>query len=102
VRKVAELLLECLHRHGQVLKQPEPQVLFEDFGDNALTFAMYFWLELNPGVNSAVVMSDLRFMVKKSFDEAGIAMPFPQRDVHLDTLRPLQVEVLQERPASSG
>jgi small-conductance mechanosensitive channel len=102
VRKVADLLLECLHRHGQVLKQPEPQVLFEDFGDNALTFAMYFWLELNPGVNSAVVMSDLRYMVKKSFDEAGIAMPFPQRDVHLDTLRPLQVEVLQERPAPSG
>ena len=102
VRKVADLLLECLHRHGQVLRQPEPQVLFEDFGDNALTFAMYFWLELNPGVNSAVVMSDLRYMVKKSFDEAGIAMPFPQRDVHLDTLRPLQVEVLQERPASSG
>ena len=102
VRRVAELLLECMQRHGQVLKDPEPRVLFEDFGDSALVFAMYFWLEMRPGVNSTVIMSDLRFMVHKALDEAGIAMPFPQRDVHFDAARPLQVEILPGRPAASG
>ena len=102
VRRVAELLLDCMQRHGQVLKDPEPRVLFEDFGDSALVFAMYFWLEMRPGVNSTVIMSDLRFMVHKALDEAGIAMPFPQRDVHFDAARPLQVQVLPGRPAASG
>lgn len=98
VRKVAELLLDCMRRHGQVLKEPEPRVLFDEFGDSALVFAMYFWLEMRPGVASSVVMSDLRFMVHKALDEAGIAMPFPQRDVHLDASHPLQVELLRRAP----
>jgi small-conductance mechanosensitive channel len=100
VRRVAELLLDCMERHGQVLKDPEPRVLFEEFGDSALVFAMYFWLEMRPGVNSQVVMSDLRFMVHKALEEAGIAVPFPQRDVHLDATRPLQVELKRGRPAA--
>ena len=100
VRKVAELLLDCMRRHGQVLKEPEPRVLFDDFGDSALVFGMYFWLEMRPGVASSVVMSDLRFMVQKALDEAGISMPFPQRDVHLDAARPLQVELTRGRPAA--
>lgn len=102
MRKVADLLLDCMQRHGQVLKDPEPMVLLEDFGDSTLLFAMYFWLELKPGVNSAVVMSDLRFMVHRSLDEAGIAIPFPQRDVHLDAARPLPVEIVPARPAAAG
>ncbi len=102
LRTVAELLLECMQRHGQVLEQPEPRVLFEDFGDNALQFAMYFWIEMRPGVNSSVVMSDLRFMVHKALEEAGIALPFPQRDVHLDAARPLRVEVLHGGGAAAG
>jgi small-conductance mechanosensitive channel len=63
---------------------------------------MYFWLEMKPGVVSSVVMSDLRFMVHKALEEAGIAVPFPQRDVHLDATRPLQVEITGARPAAAG
>lgn len=100
VRRVSELLSECLQRHGLVLKDPEPMVLFEDFGDSALMFGMYFWLEMRPGVSSVVVMSDLRFMVHKALEEAGIAVPFPQRDVHLDASRPLQVQIAGRAPAS--
>jgi small-conductance mechanosensitive channel len=102
VRQVGDLLLECLRRHGHVLKDPEPLVLFEDFGDSALVFAMYFWLEMKPGVSTLVVMSDLRHMVHKSLDEAGIVIPFPQRDVHLDTARPLRVEVLRGDGTAAG
>jgi small-conductance mechanosensitive channel len=99
VRKAADLLAECLQRHGLVLKEPEPLVLFEDFADSALVFAMYFWIEIRPGVNATLVMSDLRFMVHKALEEAGIAMPFPQRDVHLDASRPLQVQIAGSAPA---
>jgi len=93
VREVAAILKECAERHGLVLKAPEPLVLFEEFGDSALVFGLYFWIEMNPGVSGTVIMSDLRFMIEKRFGESGIAMPYPQRDVHLDASRPLQVEL---------
>lgn len=91
--EVARRLLECAQRHGLVLKDPEPQVLFEDFADSALVFALFFWIDLSAGTAGTKVMSDLRFMIEKSLAEGGISMPFPQRDVHLETSRPVQVEL---------
>ncbi|HEX6827347.1 MAG TPA: mechanosensitive ion channel domain-containing protein, partial [Burkholderiales bacterium] len=93
VKQVAELLQEVAQRHGLILKDPPPEVLFEDFGAVALMFGLYYWLELGPKVASRLVASDLRFMIEKSFAEHGIAIAFPQRDVHLDTGGPLKVQV---------
>jgi potassium efflux system protein len=50
------------------------------------------------GTSGQVVMSDLRFMIEKSFAEGGISMAYPQRDVHLDSPRPLQVELIRPTP----
>jgi potassium efflux system protein len=94
--EVARRMLECAQRHGLVVKNPEPQVMFEDFGDSNLVFALYFWIDVQAGTSGQVVMSDLRFMIEKSFAEGGISMAFPQRDVHLDTTRPLQVELARQ------
>jgi len=91
-QQVAEILVECANRHGKVLKDPEPMALFEDFGDNALMFCLYFWVELAGNTNSAVVSSDLRFMIEKRLTESGIGIPFPQRDLRIVTDTPLQVE----------
>ncbi|MFD0892948.1 mechanosensitive ion channel [Luteolibacter ambystomatis] len=91
-QKVADILVDCANRHGKVLKDPEPMALFEDFGDNALLFSLYFWVELAGNTNAALVSSDLRFMIEKRLTEAGIGIPFPQRDLRLVTETPLQVE----------
>ena len=92
-REVATIMKECADRHGLVLKQPEPLVLLEDFGDNALVFGLYIWIDIQPGVNTSLVMSDLRFMLEKRLAEAGIEMAFPQRDLHFDAARPLRIEL---------
>lgn len=94
LREVAGILEECAKRHGVVLDTPAPLVLFEDFGADALAFALHYWVELRPGVHAGQVASDLRFMIAKRFEEAGIVVAFPQRDVHLDASRPLRVEVV--------
>jgi potassium-dependent mechanosensitive channel len=97
VRQVADLLLEVAGRHKLVLHEPAPDVLFTDFGDNALLFALYVWLEVGPGCRSGnMILSDLRFMIDTSFAEHGIEIPFPQRDVHLDLNAPLPVRVVPE------
>ncbi len=97
--KVIEVLRECADRHGLVLKDPEPLVLFEDFGDSSLVFAMYFWVEFNDRTNALQVASDLRIMIDKRLHELGIGIPFPQRDLHLVGGGPVTVRIDNEPPA---
>jgi potassium-dependent mechanosensitive channel len=99
VDDVMARMLACAQSHAQVLQQPAPRVLFEDFGDSTLMFGLYIWLDVGRGVDGPGVMSELRVMIGKSFAEAGISIAFPQRDVHLDTLRPLQVELARRSAA---
>ena len=97
VRQAAEVLVGCAEEHGQVLKEPAPEVLLEDFADNALLMILVFWVELSPNMSGRRVDSDLRFMIEKRLAAAGISIPFPQRDVHLSVAEALPVRVM---PAS--
>lgn len=100
--KVMEAMRECVDRHGLVLKDPEPLVIFEDFGDSALIFAVYFWVEFNDRTNAMQVTSDLRVMIEKRFNELGISIPFPQRDLHFASDKPVTVRFANdEKPAAS-
>jgi potassium-dependent mechanosensitive channel len=97
VELVRKLLAESVSGHGLVLAEPPPMVLFEDFGDNALMFAINYWIDLGSGVNSHLIASDLRFIIERRFADSGVAVPFPQRDVHLLSEHPLRVEVLSRK-----
>ena len=92
-RQVMEILTESAGRHGKICKEPAPFAVFDDFGDNALIFSLYFWVDMHGSGNAMVVASDLRLMIEKRFTEAGIGIPFPQRDMHLTTDKPIQVEI---------
>lgn len=96
VKRVRDLLNEAAAQHGLVLKDPEPLVLFEDFGDNALIFTLYYWVSFSPGVNPALVGSDLRFMIEKSLADERIGISYPQRDIHLNTARPIEIHVTNQ------
>ncbi|MDZ4151133.1 mechanosensitive ion channel, partial [Methylicorpusculum sp.] len=94
VQEVTDILREAAERHGLIEDKPPPQILFEDFGSDALIFGLYVWLELSPEVDWRVVASDLRYIINKKFAARGISMAFPQRDVHLDINQPLDIRVL--------
>jgi small-conductance mechanosensitive channel len=98
--KVIAALRECVDRHGLILKDPEPLILFEDFGDSSVIFAVYFWVEFNDRTNPLVVASDLRIMIEKRFAELGIHIPFPQRDFHFTSDEALTVRLAPEDPAT--
>jgi len=93
VRDVTRLLQKVVDEHGKVLKKPEPIILFSDFGDNALLFEVHFWIRMRRLMDRRIVESDIRHRVDGMFREAGIVIAFPQRDVHLDTARPLEIVV---------
>ena len=103
VRKAADLLLQAANEQPEVLKEEKQnsQVIFDDFGDNALIFDLYFWLELSELINMRIIRSNVRFRIDELFREAGITIAFPQRDVHLDTLKPLEVKMLDPGTANA-
>jgi len=94
-REVADRILGVVRKDERVLDMPEPVVIFENFGDNALMFRAFLWLSVYPGRDNRIVCSDLRHRINEALEQAGIVVAFPQRDVHLDTKGPIEVKVLR-------
>jgi len=102
VRKVRDLMLQAANAHERVDTTPPPAVLFTEFGDNTLNFLMYFWTQIQSPMDRKRLESDLRFAIDDLFHEHDITIAFPQRDVHLDTLKPLQVRMLKDDDADAS
>jgi small-conductance mechanosensitive channel len=94
VQDVRRLLIQAVMEQAKVLKQPEPFVLFNDFGDNSLIFDVYFWIKMMRLLDRRLIESHVRFRVDELFREAGIVIAFPQRDVHLDAKKPLELRIV--------
>ena len=93
VNTVREKLIQAVRQDPQVLNYPAPFVLFSDFGDNALIFNVFFWVEIRRIIERRQIESSVRFNIDQLFAQQGLVIAFPQRDIHLDTLTPLQVTI---------
>lgn len=80
-KKARDLVIETAGKHGQVKKNPEPEVQFLGFGDSSLDFRLLVWMD-NP-IRTPRFKSDLYFMIWETFAKNDIEIPFPQRDLHL-------------------
>ncbi|MBF0235172.1 MAG: mechanosensitive ion channel [Desulfamplus sp.] len=76
-------LLEIAGKTSKVLKYPEPDVLFEDFGDSALIFSLRFWTFVDYFM---AVETDVRFRINKEFKSKGIVIAFPQQDINIKSI----------------
>ena len=81
VRLVEKLLIKAAKSSNLVFKQPEPRVIFTDFGESSLNFRVAFTIE--DSFNARFPKSEIRFAIDKLFRENNISIPFPQRDVHV-------------------
>ena len=78
---VKKLLLQAANQHSNIVKEPEPTVLFTEFGDSSLNFKLIFTFD--DSFQAFQPKSDLHFTIDTLFREHNITIPFPQRDVHL-------------------
>jgi len=99
VRLVEKLLYQAVAEHNETLSEPAPVVIFEDFGDNALIFDVYFWCEAKAERELRMIRSDIRFRIDELCAEHDIVIAFPQRDVHLYAKTPIELKTLA---ASAG
>lgn len=81
VDRVKARMLQAVTEQKEVVRKKEANVIFQDFGDSALQFTVLFWVN-RPWLRE-IVSSDIRFRINSLFQEDGIKIPFPQRDVHL-------------------
>ena len=81
VNQVTAILLDIADQHSSILKDPAPKVIFNDFGDSALVFQLYF--ALSSSFVSNVVKSELRYEIIEKFNAQNIEIPFPQRSLTL-------------------
>lgn len=98
-REAAKLIRRVVDEHGKILKTPKPIVLFTEFGDSALNFEVHFWIRMRRMMDRRMIESDIRYRIDALFREAGIVIAFPQRDVHLDSIKPLEVRLLPDQSA---
>ena len=114
--QVIAVLVEVARKHEKVLQYPPPAAFTVDFADSSINYKLLFWVR-NP-LEAFAVGSDLRQAIWTAFEENGIGIPFPQRQVYPmewppskdQTLRmgaaanQLQVEdaIPEDQPSSTG
>jgi potassium efflux system protein len=98
IHLVIETLLACARENSNVAETPAPQALFLNFGDSSLDFELLAWIS-DAGYR-LTTKSELHQEIDRRFRENGIVIPFPQRDVHLDGVQPLEAGLLSDKPAT--
>ena len=77
---VYRTLGEMMQKNTRLLADPQPQVLFNEYGDSALRFVVRVWCKT---ADYWDVYFDFMDRGKRALDAAGLTVPFPQMDVHL-------------------
>ncbi|USG60867.1 mechanosensitive ion channel [Sneathiella marina] len=77
---------------SRVLKDPAPKCLMRGFGDSAIDLELRFWIA-DPESGCRNVSSEVLVKLWQAFKEAGVGIPFPQRDV--------RVEMVNQDPSHS-
>lgn len=78
--KVKTVLQEIVSADERVLKEPAHTIAVSELADSSVNFVVRPWVKT---ADYWAVMWDLTELIKKRFDNEGISIPFPQRDVHI-------------------
>jgi potassium efflux system protein len=93
VERAMKIILTSAEQHERVLDDIPPMVTFESFGDNSLDIKLRCYIgSMDYRLQT---LSEINLYINRELNAAGIVIAFPQRDIHLDTSQPLQVQLHQ-------
>ena len=91
VNKAIALMNDAAKANEKVLEDPSPSILFKAFGDNTLNLELRCFVAEQD--DRLTTLTALHHAINDKFNQAGIVIAFPQRDVHLDTSQPLDLRI---------
>ncbi|WP_018295005.1 mechanosensitive ion channel family protein [Mariprofundus ferrooxydans] len=77
-----QLMLDCARASQRVLTEPEPLCRLIDFGDNGIVLELRIWIA-DPQNGLGGPRSEVNLAIWRAFKQAGITIPYPQRDIHI-------------------
>lgn len=80
IRLARKVALEAMHADTRVLKNPEPDVVVYELGDNAVNLGIRCFVKTPDWFGTKVALLE---QIKHGFDAAGVNIPYPQQDMHL-------------------
>jgi len=80
LEKVVAVLQRIVKRNPNCLDEPEPLIIFKDFGDSGINILLGVWFER---ANFLKVKNSLFIEIKSTFDAEGIEIPFPQLSIYV-------------------
>jgi MscS family membrane protein len=85
VDQVKHVMLKVANGNDPVLPEPEPRVRFRTFGAGSLDYELLCWTAFPK--DKGRLIHQLATSVVKAFNEAGISLPSPQREVFVHVER---------------
>ena len=80
IDKAKQVIGDMLTKDGRVLETPVPQIFVQTLNDSSVDIAAWPFVKI---ADFLAFQTSITEAVKKGFDEAGITIPYPQRDIHL-------------------
>ncbi len=84
--KALRIMTDVVNAHPEVMDEPRPTVFFIGFGDSSLDFEVRVFVRER--LRRVPIRHDLHMALDQALREAGIEIPFPQRDLHLRSIAP--------------
>jgi potassium efflux system protein len=94
VTRAMALVIEAAKSHEKVLEDPAPFVTFDSFGDNTLNLKLRCFTD-DIGTR-LITTSALHDAINTAFNQAGIVIAFPQRDIHFDADQVMNIRLAPE------
>jgi len=76
------IMLEAGREHPRVIADPPPQVQLKEFGDNGIGLELVVWIA-DPEEGMSTLRSDINLRIWHEFQQQGIEIPYPQRDIRI-------------------
>jgi hypothetical protein len=87
--KVQKIMLEAAKAHPKCIGSPAPQCFLSSFGENAVEFTLFFWIgDVIDGRMQP--KSEVMFSIWEKFQQNGIEMASPQRDIYIRNITDLK------------
>ena len=77
------VMISAAKQHPRVLAEPQPSVVIKGFGESGIDLGLNVWIEIVPEEGTSQLQSDIYLQLWREFQQHGIEIPFPQREIRV-------------------